>query len=432
MAVIGATQLEPVNVLGQYVQGLEAGRATRRQRATDEAAMMEAQRAAELRNFLTTSPDLTTPEAQNQLMRFGKPGADVAASLAEIAGKRATAEGTRATTRGTELGNLKKAAELVASQAGAFLSNPSALNKSLLAPWVAQSVELGLLSPEVAARLESAPDDPKVLALGLQQLQRAALTAAEQTEQTFTSQNLGGGVRVLATPTRGGGPATVVPGSQASVTLTPYERQRLALENQQEIRLAAEAERVAKGEVDVVARTETAADGTVRFYNKFGTLLKSETGAGKPSATFEKTKAARENMLRDLGEVTTNLREMVKDGGLIDQSTGSGIGRAADVTAGFFGGATEGAIAIGKLQPLADQVLKLVPRFEGPQSDKDTQSYREAAGQLANPLLPSKIRKAAGKTILELYERRKGQFAMGDAGADSIFVEADAILSGSQ
>ena len=94
MAVIGATQLEPVNVLGQYVQGLEAGRATRRQRATDEAAMMEAQRTAELRNFLTTSPDLTTPEAQSQLMRFGKPGADVAASFAEIAGKRATAEKT--------------------------------------------------------------------------------------------------------------------------------------------------------------------------------------------------------------------------------------------------------------------------------------------------------------------------------------------------
>jgi hypothetical protein len=214
--------------------------------------------------------------------------------------------------------------------------------------------------------------------------------------------------------------------------MTPADRARIALERQRETRLATEAERVAKGEVDVVARTETAADGTVRFYNKFGTLLKSETGAGKPSATYEKTKAARADMQRNLVEVTANLREMVKDGGLIDQSTGSGFGRGVDLAAGFVGQSTEGAIAIGKLQPLADQVLKLVPRFEGPQSDKDTQSYREAAGQLANPLLPTKIRKAAGKTILELYERRKGQFAMGDAGAtDSIFAEADAIL-GSQ
>jgi hypothetical protein len=102
MAVIGATQLEPVNVLGQYVQGLEAGRAASRQRAADQAAMLEAQRAAELRNFLTATPDLTTAEAQNTLMRFGKPGAEMAASFADIAGKRATAEKTGLEVRGLE------------------------------------------------------------------------------------------------------------------------------------------------------------------------------------------------------------------------------------------------------------------------------------------------------------------------------------------
>jgi len=102
MAVIGATQLEPVNVLGQYVQGLEAGRAATRQRAADQAAMLEAQRAAELRNFLAATPDLTTAEAQNQLMRFGKPGAEMAASFADIAGKRATAEKTGMEVRGLE------------------------------------------------------------------------------------------------------------------------------------------------------------------------------------------------------------------------------------------------------------------------------------------------------------------------------------------
>ena len=103
MAVIGATQLEPVNVLGQYVQGLEAGRAATRQRAADQAAMLEAQRAAELRNFLTATPDLTTAEAQNQLMRFGKPGAEMAASFADIAGKRATATKTGLEARGLEV-----------------------------------------------------------------------------------------------------------------------------------------------------------------------------------------------------------------------------------------------------------------------------------------------------------------------------------------
>jgi hypothetical protein len=102
MAVIGATQLEPVNVLGQYVQGLEAGRAARKQRIADEAALAEAARAAELRNYLASTPDLTTAEAQNRLMRFGKPGAEMAASFADIAGKRATAAKTGLETKKLE------------------------------------------------------------------------------------------------------------------------------------------------------------------------------------------------------------------------------------------------------------------------------------------------------------------------------------------
>ena len=409
MPIIGDTQIQPANVLGSFVSGIEMGRsasAARQQEAFNALKMQQAQQEVADANALRAV--LARGASDEELLRT--PGG------VNILDARAKARGSLATTRGAELGNVEKAAGIVASQAGALLSNPSALNKATLAPWVAQSVASGLLSPEVAAMLESAPDDPKVLALGLQQIQRAALTAAQQTEQTFTSQNLGGNVRVLATPTRGGGPATVVPGSQAAVTMSPYEQARIGLERQQEARLAAAED---NDETRVVARTETAADGTVRFYNKFGDLLKSETGAGKPSATFEKTKLDRANMQRDLAEVTANLREVTKDGGLIDQSTGSGIGRGADAVAGFFGSATEGAIAIGRLQPLADQVLKLVPRFEGPQSDKDTQSYREAAGQLANPSLPTEIRKEAGKTILKLMERRQGQFVMSGAEAGS-------------
>ena len=102
MAVIGATQLEPVNVLGSYVQGLEAGRAARAQRTKEAQELAALQRDAELRNFLTSTPDLTTAEAQNQMMRFGKPGAELAASMADIAGKRATAAKTGLETRQLE------------------------------------------------------------------------------------------------------------------------------------------------------------------------------------------------------------------------------------------------------------------------------------------------------------------------------------------
>jgi hypothetical protein len=108
------------------------------------------------------------------------------------------------------------------------------------------------------------------------------------------------------------------------------------------------------------------------------------------------------------------LADIVKDGGLIDQSTGSGAGRLVDLGARFIGEAMPGDIAASNLAPIADMVLKMVPRFEGPQSDKDTTSYNRAAGQLADPSLPNKIRKEAGKTILRLMQERKNQFATGD------------------
>ena len=142
------------------------------------------------------------------------------------------------------------------------------------------------------------------------------------------------------------------------------------------------------------------------------------TSAKRPSAFAEKAAAQKVQMGKDLTQAIAELTEVTKDGGLIDQSTGSGAGRLYDVGAGFFGQAPQGAIAIGKLQPIADIALKMIPRFEGPQSDKDTTSYKQAAGQLADPTLPTKIRKEAGKTVLRLMKARKEQFGTVDMVAD--------------
>lgn len=160
-----------------------------------------------------------------------------------------------------------------------------------------------------------------------------------------------------------------------------------------------------------VASTSTDDQGNVTFYNAFGQKIRTETNAGKRSPTLIKQEQAEKNTARDIDRATKELADITKDGGLIDQSTGSGFGRAVDVSSRFFGKATEGDIASGKLKPIADMVLKMVPRFEGPQSDKDTQSYKEAAGQLADSSLPREIRKEAGKTILRLMKERKDQFA---------------------
>lgn len=157
-----------------------------------------------------------------------------------------------------------------------------------------------------------------------------------------------------------------------------------------------------------------------RIYKGGGKNAVGVIGAGKPSAAQEKATLLKQQMGKDLDFAINELTEVTKDGGLIDQSTGSGAGRLVDIGVGFFGEATPGSRAIGKLKPIQDLVLKMVPRFEGPQSDKDTQSYKEAAGELANPNLPTEIRKDAGKTVLRLMKQRKNQFVTPELASEGI------------
>lgn len=179
-------------------------------------------------------------------------------------------------------------------------------------------------------------------------------------------------------------------------------------------------DRVAKDDPKTtVAFREVDNAGNVTFYNKFGESISTQKGAGKPSATFEKITAQRGQLAKDLTAAITELTDITKDGGLIDQSTGSGAGRLIDLAAGFGGKAMPGAIAAAKLAPIADLALKMIPRFEGPQSNADTISYKQAAGQLADSSLPNEIRKEAGKTVLRLMQSRKDQFvtqSMADEG----------------
>jgi hypothetical protein len=178
-------------------------------------------------------------------------------------------------------------------------------------------------------------------------------------------------------------------------------------------------DRAPRPEAAVRTQQVTMNDGTLGIMNMdTGAVTPATLGGaavkGKPSALAEKQAAAKVQLQKDLTFAITELGDAIKEGGLIDQSTGSGAGRLADIGAGFVGKATPGAIAIGKLQPIADLPLKLVTRFEGPQSNADTKSYKEASAQLADPTLPRAIRKAAGATVVRLMKERQGQFVTND------------------
>ena len=181
---------------------------------------------------------------------------------------------------------------------------------------------------------------------------------------------------------------------------------------------------------DVVASTQVDSKGNVTHFNRQGQVIGTPGAVGKQSATYEKTAALQKQMGRDLDLAITEIENAIKPGGILEKSTASGAGKLRDAAGNFIGYATEGSIAAASLKPIADLGLKMVPRFEGPQSDKDTASYKEAAGQLANESLPVATRQAAAKTVVRLMKSRKGQFVNEAMANEGIGASAPALPPG--
>jgi hypothetical protein len=84
MAVIGATQIEPVNILGSYVQGRELGRANQLARQQEMERAFEVEQQQKIQNALAGGLDIRTPEGQAALMKFGPQGLTMAAQGAQL------------------------------------------------------------------------------------------------------------------------------------------------------------------------------------------------------------------------------------------------------------------------------------------------------------------------------------------------------------
>lgn len=85
--------------------------------------------------------------------------------------------------------------------------------------------------------------------------------------------------------------------------------------------------------------------------------------------------------------------------------TGSGMGEFSDKLNAFFGTTTPSAKLAAQLDVVAANLVKNVPRFEGPQSDKDVDQYKAAAGRVADRGLPAEQRMAAAEEVRRLQER---------------------------
>lgn len=151
------------------------------------------------------------------------------------------------------------------------------------------------------------------------------------------------------------------------------------------------------------ARTAALAEQE-RIKAEAGTRQAVATEAGKVDVGVQ---AKAEQKIRDAAQILSTLDEVEKilpqaAGGLGAQIAGNVLA-AANIT-------TPGRAATAQLAPLAARLVGFVPRFEGPQSDKDVQLYRDAAGDFANESKTTGERLAA----LEIM-RRQAQKALDQA-----------------
>lgn len=92
---------------------------------------------------------------------------------------------------------------------------------------------------------------------------------------------------------------------------------------------------------------------------------------------------------------------------LLSNARGGYASAGVDFVGGALGYSTDNAKTTAQLKALSGQLVALMPKMSGPQSDKDVQMYREMAGNLADPTIPTETRMAALDTIEKLNEKHK-------------------------
>jgi hypothetical protein len=98
----------------------------------------------------------------------------------------------------------------------------------------------------------------------------------------------------------------------------------------------------------------------------------------------------------------------IKDVSEILGSNAPSSGRGENIITGvreFFGRGGEASKTDAQLKVLEQQLVQQVPRFEGPQSDKDVASYKAAAGDVGNPNIPIASRMGALQVLIDLNKK---------------------------
>jgi hypothetical protein len=409
MPVIGATQLEPVNYLGQYLGGVEAARGMRRARMEEEAYVQAqeekraaAERDAQLRNFLSTA-DLSSAETQNALMRMPG-GAAILKQFGEA--RESLGKGVKAETEG------------LAGRMQYFRQNIP-FNPAGAANWLQNAYSDPMVGPELAkmGTLEEAiagiPQEPAAYLAWMEGVSNLADKYVERRVPDAES------MLPYERMTRAEQARVGLEGQRVGL-----ERQRVGLEGR---RVALAEQRVAQG-ANAAAGTPAAIDPKTKQ---------------KRDAAFPKVQQAFKSATHDIGTLIRDLEELRSHPGLAS-ITGGIEGRLPSVRESSTGAQAllDRVLSKGQLRSLT-QLRENSPTGGalGNVSNQDLQVLRDAFAAFNQSQGAEDFKRRIDQTINDLrftdqnlrtaFEEEYSYRNAPAAGASqSVFDEADRILRG--
>jgi hypothetical protein len=127
-------------------------------------------------------------------------------------------------------------------------------------------------------------------------------------------------------------------------------------------------------------------------------VLEVEIDRQKKAGEFA---AKREFNMADIGNVISEAEKILTSG----RPTSSGIGAAQDFVGSLVGYTPDGAREADQLKAIGGALVSKMPRMEGPQSDRDVETYREMAGRIGDNTIPIPRRLAALQAVKELWAK---------------------------
>lgn len=124
-----------------------------------------------------------------------------------------------------------------------------------------------------------------------------------------------------------------------------------------------------------------------------------------------KSEATRKFNMSGIGQTIERARDLMsgvnpQTGELdADLPTESGVGAVYDWMSALIGYSPTGAKEATALKAIGGALTSKMPRMEGPQSDKDTQLYREMAAQVGDKTIPLDQRKFALQEVERLWAK---------------------------